>query len=270
MATRRQTAIRNRRAQTRARGGVRVPVQAIPINLEREYARAILSALQSAHAAVMRSIAGEFRADADKIVSKKIGAIKVEYYKKVSRKKRADLSKAVAARTNNFNKRAVGSQIKQVIGVNPLVTAGENFLPAVLDPFIKENVALIKTVADRYFDQVEKIVDESVAIGRRASDVSAMLQERFGVAETNANRIARDQINKLNGQLTEARQTNLGIKAYIWRTSRDERVRDTHQAQEGERFLWSDPPAETGHPGEDIQCRCRAEPDLSDLGALFD
>ncbi len=38
---------------------------------------------------------------------------------------------------------------------------------------------------------------------------------------------------------------------------RDERVRPSHRMNDGRIFSWSDPP-DTGHPGEDHNCRCEA------------
>ncbi len=46
---------------------------------------------------------------------------------------------------------------------------------------------------------------------------------------------------------------------YIWRTRGDNKVRPFHAANNGRIFAWDDPPA-TGHPGEDYNCRCTAEP----------
>ncbi len=46
---------------------------------------------------------------------------------------------------------------------------------------------------------------------------------------------------------------------YIWRTQSDNRVRSSHAANNGKIFAWNNPP-ETGHPGEDYNCRCVAEP----------
>jgi hypothetical protein len=46
---------------------------------------------------------------------------------------------------------------------------------------------------------------------------------------------------------------------YIWRTSGDDKVRSSHAANNGKIFAWDNPP-ETGHPGEDYNCRCWAEP----------
>jgi hypothetical protein len=63
-----------------------------------------------------------------------------------------------------------------------------------------------------------------------------------------------------------------GLRAlprYVWLTSGDEKVRPSHAANDGKIFYWSDPPS-TGHPGEDINCRCVAVPyaDLQDTAIL--
>ncbi|WP_149789218.1 minor capsid protein [Lutimaribacter pacificus] len=46
---------------------------------------------------------------------------------------------------------------------------------------------------------------------------------------------------------------------YIWRTRDDGKVRSSHAAREGQVFSWDDPPV-GGHPGEDYNCRCTADP----------
>ncbi|MBQ4399885.1 MAG: hypothetical protein II830_01165 [Alphaproteobacteria bacterium] len=46
---------------------------------------------------------------------------------------------------------------------------------------------------------------------------------------------------------------------YIWRTCKDDKVRGKHAEREGMVFNWHVPP-EGGHPGEDYNCRCWAEP----------
>lgn len=46
---------------------------------------------------------------------------------------------------------------------------------------------------------------------------------------------------------------------YIWRTQGDDKVRESHAANDGQVFEWDNPPG-TGNPGEDYNCRCYAEP----------
>ena len=73
------------------------------------------------------------------------------------------------------------------------------------------------------------------------------------LTEYQARRICRDQVNKGIGQLTEVRQRQMGVSRYRWQSSEDQRVRATHQSNNGRVFSWNAPPA-TGHPGWEIQC----------------
>jgi len=50
---------------------------------------------------------------------------------------------------------------------------------------------------------------------------------------------------------------------YIWRSRRDRHTRPTHRARDGQVFSWDNPP-DGGHPGEDYNCRCGAEPYYGD------
>ena len=85
-----------------------------------------------------------------------------------------------------------------------------------------------------------------------------VLRREYKSSGYNLRRLTRDQTSKLTGQLNQARQTELGIARYRWQTSGDERVRPTHNDNDGQVFAWNSPPPATGHPGEDVQCRCGA------------
>lgn len=129
------------------------------------------------------------------------------------------------------------------------------------------NVDLIKSIPAKYFERVEKTVFEGMAAGRRYESLVEDIQHIGAVTESRAKLIARDQTSKMNSAFNQVRQTALGLKRYRWRTAGDERVRDSHAENDGKTFSWDDPPEETGHPGEDVNCRCIAEPifDLDDI-----
>lgn len=122
----------------------------------------------------------------------------------------------------------------------------------------RENVDLIKTMDRDTFDQVAEHVVDHVVNGR--TDLAQVLQDRFGVAESRARLIARDQTAKLNAAVTQARQTQLGIESYEWSSSGDERVRPLHRKLDGTVRRWDDPHPTEGHPGQAIACRCVAIP----------
>jgi SPP1 gp7 family putative phage head morphogenesis protein len=171
------------------------------------------------------------------------------------------IARKAAGETSDLNQANLDKQIKSVLGIDLFTT--DPMLDLLIDDFAVQNVKLIKTLSDTLFSQIEDTVTSGFKDGLRWEEISDDIQDRLGVADSRADFIARDQVSKLNGQLTEQRQSEIGVKSYIWRTAMDERVRDTHQL-EGEEFDWDSPPA-VGHPGQDYQCRCYAEPVLEDL-----
>lgn len=200
------------------------------------------------------SVSDDFNAAADAVSKTFFANLNVEEIKRIA----AD----IAAKTAANEKAQNSAQIKAAFGVdvigNDLNVAGR------VSTFVAENVALIKSIPSQFFADVEKHVTRAVSQGQSAEQLAKTIEARFGVAADRAKFIARDQTNKFFGQVAEARQTAMGVTHYIWRTANDERVRDEHAAREGERFAWDDPP-EGGNPGEDFQCRCVAEPDLTPL-----
>ena len=127
------------------------------------------------------------------------------------------------------------------------------------------NIRLVEDAGRAYAADVRAVMSDPDNFGRRVEDLRDELVSRGSVSESRAALIARDQTLKLNGAITQARQTGAGIDGYTWSTSSDERVRDTHAEKEGERFAWDSPPADTGHPGEDFQCRCVPVPFIAGI-----
>lgn len=130
-----------------------------------------------------------------------------------------------------------------------------------------ENIDLVMNAQRAYAQSVKDIFEDPANDGLRVEELTGKLLDRGDVSESRAELIARDQTLKLNGAITEIRQTNAGVTEYIWSTSLDERVREEHASLEGETFSWDSPP-EVGHPGEDFQCRCVALPVISELADL--
>jgi SPP1 gp7 family putative phage head morphogenesis protein len=126
------------------------------------------------------------------------------------------------------------------------------------------SIQLVENAARVYAKQVREVFQDPETIGMRVEDLQARLLARGNVSESRAELIARDQTLKLAGAINQARQEAAGVERYVWSTSGDERVRDEHQALDGQTFSWDSPP-EPGHPGEDIQCRCIALPIIAEL-----
>lgn len=134
-----------------------------------------------------------------------------------------------------------------------------------IQQFQEWNQSLIKKAARDYADQIAAVLDDPDTWGLRIEEIEALLVERGGVSESRAQLIARDQTSKLNANVNEFRQRSAGVASYEWSTSLDERVRETHMANEGQTFTWGNPPVETGDPGSDVNCRCVAIPIIPEL-----
>ena len=160
----------------------------------------------------------------------------------------------------NVDERLASEIRKSVsIDISPALR-NDTRLDSLVQQAVKENVALIKTIPQQYFEKLEKYVIEAFEKGDRHEKLALSIKKVAQITESRAKIIARDQTSKINGSFNRIRQTSIGIDTYTWSTSQDERVRDSHVANEGKKFKWDDPPEETGHPGEDIMCRCVAIP----------
>lgn len=173
--------------------------------------------------------------------------------------------KQIMLAVDRFNRKQFHAVFRSVFGVDIFTT--EPFLADLLAAWEAENIKLIKSIPSQYLDQLHGKIVAAVRAGKSSKMIAEVVRETFDLPRNRAKLIARDQIGKLNGQLTMARQKNIGVKSYVWRTSLDERVREEHKHREGEKFSWDEPPKD-GHPGNPINCRCSAEavfPDLEDL-----
>ena len=129
----------------------------------------------------------------------------------------------------------------------------------------KVNARLIKTIDSRYWDDIAEVTRDAVARGIQTRELTKLLEERYSVSKSRAKLIARDQISKLNADITERKQTALGVEEYWWVTSRDEKVRPTHRNLDGTLQRWDTKPVtetngERNHPGGAVACRCSARP----------
>lgn len=144
------------------------------------------------------------------------------------------------------------------------LTADNPTLAAQVTAFRRANTSLIRTMGQRRIARVRRVLTEKGA-GTRVEDIAARIRDETGTTTSHARLLARDQVLKLNAEVTETRHAEAGITEYIWRTSKDERVREEHKALEGKRFRYDDPPVQDrygnrANPGVFYQCRCVAEP----------
>lgn len=162
----------------------------------------------------------------------------------------------LAKQLDLFTSAQVARQIKTIAAID-IGQGGET--TALYKQWTDGNVALIKSIKDQHFSELREKVYAAIKSGASTQSLAEDIQSRYLVSRSRAQLIARDQIAKLNGEITMYRQVSVGVKRYRWVTSNDERVRPSHRALNGKIFSWDSPPPE-GHPGWPIQCRCGAVP----------
>lgn len=185
-----------------------------------------------------------------------------------------DITQEFGNNLGKWNDKEWRKVLQATLGVD--LFQAEPWLRPELNAWAQVNANLITSLEETGIRDVERWTLQGLRTGQRHEQITEKILERFEVSRSRAKLIARDQTAKLNGDLTERRQVAAGVTGYIWRTSLDERVRGnpagkypnarpSHWIKEGKSFKWNNPPADTGHPGQDYQCRCTAEPDMAGL-----
>jgi SPP1 gp7 family putative phage head morphogenesis protein len=116
----------------------------------------------------------------------------------------------------------------------------------------EQTIDLRKQINDLIFDK-----------GLRAESIKDILEDKYNISQKKAKFLAMQETSLLVSKYRQERYQNIGLDEYIWSTSKDSRVRDTHRELDGKRFRWNHPPSIKGrliNPGEDFGCRCVAIP----------
>lgn len=196
----------------------------------------------------------------------------------------------IALDISNVNRNQWRKIQRATLGVQ--IGIGEPWLQDQMRTFTSQNSALITKMSEDAIANIQGEIQRGLQAGLRVESIRERILDQVDVSYSKAQLIARDQVGKFNAQLTQLRQGELGIRRYVWRTSRDERVRGRpgglypkarprHWSLEGKECSWSDPTvwydaegnersrssiqAVELHPGQDIQCRCTPEPVLEEI-----
>ena len=137
---------------------------------------------------------------------------------------------------------------------------------------VKENAQLITSFPLTVAEEVNDYITREAMKGRRHEAIAEELMTKFPkITENRINLIARTETSKASTALTQARSVDLGIYWYIWRTSKDARVRSSHQHMDRVLVNFNDPPSPEAligvrstlghyHAGNCPNCRCYVEP----------
>ncbi len=134
-----------------------------------------------------------------------------------------------------------------------------------------QNAKLIESIPEQYLNRVSNSVFANMRTGLLPAVVAKQIEHEYGVTQSRARFIARDQTAKVNGELTKQRQVDAGYLYFKWLDGNDERVRSSHRAIANADvgfgpgvYRWDKLPknerGEPIQPGSDFQCRCSSRP----------
>lgn len=129
-----------------------------------------------------------------------------------------------------------------------------------------ENVELsIKKFTNQQIIELREIVEENQFKRNSNESLIKQIQDRYGVKESKARFLARQETSLLTAKYRKLRYLDAGVTKYRWSTSHDDRVRKMHKDLDGQIFSFDNPPivnkkGERKNPGEDFGCRCIAIP----------
>ena len=137
---------------------------------------------------------------------------------------------------------------------------------------LMDNAKLIKSVPQAAAKRITQKVYEEYLKGSRGIAIQRIVSKEAPLLTTKRIRlIARTEVAKANSAMTEVRSRDMGADWYIWRSSKDERVRSSHWFMEGILVPWDGSPNPETLSGEKNRfgryhagccpnCRCYAEP----------
>ena len=143
-------------------------------------------------------------------------------------------------------------------------------LKQIVQSAIKENVALIKSIGEKYHTQIEGAVMRSLQPGGRGlADVREFLDKYEGITDRRRDLIAMNQVRRVTTAMQVERAKSAGVKEFIWRHSKGgAHPREIHERLDGKVFTMEDLPVidkdgTRGLPGSLPNCRCFMVPQLS-------
>lgn len=136
---------------------------------------------------------------------------------------------------------------------------------AVMQQLMAEQVNLIRSLPLDAAQRVHKLTIEGLSDATRAKSIAEDIMRTGKVTESRALLIARTEVGRAAGTITQARAQSIESEGYIWRTAGDGAVRQSHRKLDGKFIPWDKPPTTDGltyHAGCGPNCRCYMEPVL--------
>lgn len=178
------------------------------------------------------------------------------------------LAEKMVNQQDSVSKSAVAQSLKTMSGGLSIKTDIFNKqLSDITKAAVAENVALIKSIATDYINQVQGSVMRSITSGQGLKDLIPALENYEGVTHRRAKNIALDQTRKVYNAINRERMKAAGVKKFEWlHSGGSQKPRQLHIDMNGNIYEIDNPPiidertGERGFPGQAVNCKCRMLP----------
>ena len=141
----------------------------------------------------------------------------------------------------------------------------------IVQEILRRNTELIQSLPEKLAQQAVNRAAREQARGNRSDAIVEEFLEKWPqLTKSRAKLIARTEMSKASTAMTRLNATNAGLEWYVWRTSKDARVRSSHQHMEDVLVAWDESPSPEEldgkaayghyHAGDTFNCRCYPEP----------
>lgn len=126
----------------------------------------------------------------------------------------------------------------------------------------------IEQFSEEMIHELRHIVVDNARTGYRFETLVKRVESRFGVSQSKAEFLARNETSRFVSEHRQQRFRDAGIRQYVWQCADDSNVRPDHKKLDGKTFDYAHPPVvdeATGrraNPGFDYNCRCIDNPVL--------
>lgn len=126
----------------------------------------------------------------------------------------------------------------------------------------------IQEFTEKEIVKLRQEVQTHVQSGQRYESLVKSIRDSYGVSQSKAKFLARQETSLLVTKFAQTRYTEIGVNEYRWQCvtgTKAHPVRPWHKKHNGKTFTWTNPPQTDEHrgrknPGQDFGCRCRAIP----------
>lgn len=181
------------------------------------------------------------------------------------------LAENVAEEANKSSSQSIGKSLKDIgEGFTIKVASISKRQREILNAAVTENVALIKSIPQKYLNGVQQAVMRSIVEGQGLKDLIPYLDKHKSITKRRAKMIAYDQTRKTFNGLNRQKMKDVGFNKFKWlHSGGSKEPRKLHQELSGNVYPLDEPEklpiidkktGQRGFPGDLPNCRCRAVP----------